>query len=619
MPIGSTPWSLSRFKVWIEIYFVKKDITPAQVAQLILGGVNSSSLTVGTNQLISTLFEKVEFEVIQFASDFSLNEIPTASALIALGRNVEEVSQLSEIHKRLNDMKLLLPVKVWMQASSTVGEPNKENWPAEPFLLFDGYANGSGFRKTSHGADFTLFMIHWLSDLSFSSSVSGSVHPLSAAQLSFFSSVPFGNADAGGAGGKNMVAATVANQFINKLIIQKDFWAAAEVPVPGRPPGLGQTTGGLKTFFKQLCATDIMSFLPVRPAGLTERVKPNTEALRALERFEPFGATYKWGVPLSMNPGDDAVNEIAQAIAMHVSFLTFDNLVGYTIWDKLLELTSEYQMAVVPMIDRALVVPFQPGLRGGARRSILTDEYDQKEETNQMPRPIRGVCVYLGMPGAQAGAEIAGDRRPGDSFNGACWDPSEKDPTLAKGTVMFKEAPPWLSSIVPIFNYPKPIDVFTSGIVPVLDGGSGLTAKVIQEYTKAGRPADIIQKINPTLLRFAKSTYSYEILRGRQGVVGGKLRFDIGPGSTVKVEGSEDPFLRGQNTAFDEHTYASVIRVVTAINAETGGAGTTFHLAFLRNEVENKSDRTSVGENVLWNTKESLWYGCPLIDNPTFD
>lgn len=621
MPENGVPWTLSRFSVWAEVYFLKAGVSASVILTAIANLFPTGSVTV--DFLLGFFFDKVEFEVVQFISKFAVNEIPSATIQIALGRDADTLAA-SAIHTRLKDMKLLLPIKVWMQATSPVGDPVPETWPADPFVVFDGYATNSNFKKSSQSADFTIFMTHWLADLAFSSSVTRATHPTSASQLSFWSSIPFGDPNAGGAGDRNMVGLTSASKFIDLEVIQRDFWGDPARNIPGPVPG--RQGGGLSLFFQQLCGIDIMAFLPVKPAGLTEQLNPNTEALRALARFEPIATDngYKWGAPLAMAvaqqgmPAIDAIGEIADAIAQHISFLTIDNMAGYTIWDKIMELSSEYMFAVVPMVDRALVVPFQPGLRGGYRRTIYSNEYDNLTTSSNMPRPLRGVCVYLGRSGAQAGADGSGDKAPADSYNGACWDVSATDPTFAKGMIMFKQAPRWLSSVVPIFATPKPDQPFANAIVPGWNLGDPVIAAVNAAAAAVKTPADVLQKINPALLRYAKATYAYEVLRGRQGAISGKLRFDIGPGSTVRLEGSEDPFLRNQDTAFDEISYATVVEVVTAINAETGGASTSFQLAFIRSEKENISDRTSVEVNPLWNGANSLWYGCPLLDNAAF-
>ena len=107
----------------------------------------------------------------------------------------------------------------------------------------------------------------------------------------------------------------------------------------------------------------------------------------------------------------------------------------------------------------------------------------------------------------------------------------------------------------------------------------------------------------------AQALYANEILKGRIGQVSGALRFDICPGSTIKVEGVSDRFLPGDDP-IGEDRYATVLRVTYYFDAENPRTGTAFNLAHIRNEKENEAEDTSVKRHPLYTR---VWKGDKLL------
>ena len=107
---------------------------------------------------------------------------------------------------------------------------------------------------------------------------------------------------------------------------------------------------------------------------------------------------------------------------------------------------------------------------------------------------------------------------------------------------------------------------------------------------------------------YARAVYIHQALRGRTGQLNGKLRFDIAPGSTVKIEGTSEPFLKDDGLGYN--LIGDVIRVTIAINAESAQASTAFQLGNVRTESENEDDLTSIDQHPLYTTK---FLGAPLV------
>lgn len=104
-------------------------------------------------------------------------------------------------------------------------------------------------------------------------------------------------------------------------------------------------------------------------------------------------------------------------------------------------------------------------------------------------------------------------------------------------------------------------------------------------------PADAATELKDSEIctRFAKHWYKTEVLSQRYGELSGKLRFDIAPGSTVKIEMPVQGRSSGGPLAPDPdgNMIGYVTEVTYSINAERAVAGTSFKLSFLRTEDED--------------------------------
>lgn len=614
-----SPWSASKFHIWAEAVFSKTD-----------------------NKGVTTT-ETVDFNISQFASTFEINNIPSATILVTVGRRADNpLDIIAQIHNRINDLQLILPIVVKMEVSSSSGDPGPEIWPDGIFTIFEGYATGAGLRKTSRSMEYTFFLTHWLSDLNFSSAITRTTHPLNPNQVSF-AAVMF-TPSAGGVGERHMEASTLAAKYITGDVVTKDFWGSkpniiadsfdttalfaaldADLNINeafdlAYTPQHIVSGGGLKQWFIELSDRDQINFLlPNNNFNISDR--KNYESLRALSRFEPNIEKedgYTHGVPLRMkfdsgvdaagnrdNPKvDDQVSVAADAIAKDIGQTTTQSMASFTVWDKLIQLSSNYCFGVVPLVRRALTVPLTPGLRGKVQRTIWGTQYEQIQMSNVMIRPLRGVVMYRGRAQAMAGSDLEHNQLPPeDATAGIFYEGRKKD-----GLIMFKEVPRWLSDVVPrsAFGTPTKVPVGTAN-----SPDPGATPDPDIYATKT--PAEVMLMMNSMLKRYAQTAYLQEILRGRQGFLSGKLRFDICPGSCVKIEGVEEKGLRGKGTGFEEFQYATVIGVSTAINSETNSAATGYQLMFIRNETENKDDSLTTDANPLWAHPDSKWYGAPMV------
>lgn len=570
-------WNVASFKLWAV--------------------VDLQGLTIPIPGFNTTISLPITFDVVQFTADFELNSIPKAQLSLALGRRADDVSQVAAIHRVINSMKFKLPISVYMQAQPTSTDQFIDNWPLNPdgtaktFRVFKGYTTGCGYRKSMGAAEFVLYAIHWLTDLNFASAVSRQYQPLNPQEYTFMAAVP--NFATGGA--TDLVPTTLSHSLFNTDVIKNDFWGYKQIFGP-----TGETVGGIKQWFTELSNTDLIVSTELQTLGGAGTPVANTDALSALALMEPIDGAYLDGVPLNLDVADTTANQTAEQIASVIAHETFFTMANHTMWDKIVgEFASQFMFSISPLVEKALVVPFIPGLQA-FYTTVLAREYNFIELNAEMPRIVRGVAVVMGMS-MSAGGDMPnnpnGDAGPTSiAYNtvGGLYMPR------TTGQLLLRHAPPWLAAVAKPYldsgtTVPKDKPV-SNAITP--DAGAQTGRNLNQLYLNAKTLWD----------KYAQALYMMEILRGRSGTLSGKLRFDIAPGSTIRIEGSEEPFIDGDKLG--QTLYGSVLRVSISINAESQKAGTAFHIGHIRSEAENSSTDTSVAQHPLWKT---TWAGAPLV------
>jgi hypothetical protein len=559
--------------------------------------------------------EGVAIEVIQSSIDFGQNEIPTATVQVAVGRLADDDKVLSAIHYLIKHLKLFLSVSLYSKITTKATQGVFDKWPvnpdgtAKPFRVFDGHIVGTGFRQTSQGIEFQCSIIHWLSDLNFSSTLSRSSSPQNPGQISFDPNLPqFPNS---GARNANLFtqgsALTQAMPIINPDTLMKDFWGkTVDLPVdPARPVGVAAVgVGGLKQWFTEVCMNDRINWRQIEFGSCVGAIaKPtfekNVEALSALSRIEPLSNGYIDGVPLAMDnrPG---ISNLAAQIATQIGFETFD-IHNHTIWDKLVgQFGVSLMFTLVPQVEKALIVPFSPGLRR-PWATVFANDYDYFERSDIIPRPLRGIGLFVGREFA-AGGHASLNNRPIYNTVGAYYE----NPNRKNGLVVWKEAPRWLSTVVLPHMYTPAFK--GTGAANAFNAGGG-------NVPKEPPPKCKIEQQKAVWCDYARALYIQEILRGRTGRLSGRLRFDIAPGSIIRIEEPEEQFVLSLAKATRSYIYAQVVRVSCVMNSESRKAGTAIQFAFSRDEAENQDPSYSLDRHPLWMNN---WYGAPLVNDPAF-
>ena len=532
--------------------------------------------------------EIVRLDVIRCAASFPLNDRPKCSLAIVLGRRADDVSSVSAIHRIVRKIRNKQKAYVYMKVDKLDVPPDLQgdNWPADPFVVFEGETTGFGYQRTANSVEYVLNLEHWLGNLAYSSMISAISSPSNPAQLIFDSAVVSpSDTEEGVRDTAGFTGLSGAQVFITPETVADDLWGQ------GIQPWLISLTR-FDTIVDALIGTE-----PGQNLG--DGTSGNAVARLALERIEPRpSGVYTLGVPLDLDPAaySGTMDLVAGQIEFDLGDQSLNALASSTMWDKLIQYTSTYMLALVPLVDKALVVPYMPGLRK-AFATIRADEYEFGKITGDMPAILRGVGIFGG-PDWEAGGELPGDVPisfqdfgPGGYYQGA-----------SSGLILFKRAPTWM--IPSGRSLGSDESSGAGGLVHsnAISAGIGNASLLVPPSQQAADSALLMDK-------YAQCLYIYEVLKARAGDISGKLRFDIAPGSTIKIESCGEQFL-GVSDQLGEEIWAAVMQVDFVIDAEAPRCSTSFHVAHLRGRDENELEGTSIEAHPLWKTQ---WYGAPLI------
>jgi hypothetical protein len=193
---------------------------------------------------------------------------------------------------------------------------------------------------------------------------------------------------------------------------------------------------------------------------------------------------------------------------------------------------------------------------------------------------------------------------------------------------MFVGAPRWMDDWV---NFDPQAAVGEADIIKTLSKPSH-DATGVDEAAIKRNPGAEVKVWNDAMRQYAQMIYASNALRGREGTVVGKLRFDIAPGTTIMIQAKGDKYLgeysdlqglleqEGLSEGVDTlatDMYGFVAKVHISINAEQASATTAFELTNLRTEAENEqvSGRFSMPEHPFFGPRYFKY--APLVPGLT--
>lgn len=513
------------------------------------------------------VIDGAQVDIEKYEASFSLNTIPVASITLSLGR--DPGGRLATIHRIFDELYLRRPAQVFLKVTPGNLGPMAD-WPKGYFLAFDGFTTGAAVDRDPGMAGLQIGLTHWLDELSHGSMLCQTSSPRNPSDMVFNAVLP--GAPAALTGVDQASAATTAEGIAADLGHEIFNWYRHLLDLGPNGIGLALETG-----------IDLGVGLP----------QANAAVKRALARFED--GTYTFGQKLAMDATVRDTELVATAIQQHLSTESRDSTVAQTMWDKLVELAGQYMFAVVPMVDRCLLVPWTPLLRTTYKNGLSADLNSGFRPRLGMPRLLRGVAV-VGGRGFESFNEQArtGPMDISVPGVGGVYAP------FKSGEVAFVDAPRWMAGIDLTTTASD-----TAGVNGVRgaaqDPGVGAAPKGKTPKEQALNNAGLMN-------RFAQHMYGLKALEFRQGPLNGPLRFDIAPGSVVYV-GQEGELFAGAEDRLAADMVGAVTTVSLCVDTRSKVAVTAFHLSHLRTLGENSRPGTSMVRHPLY---KDTWSGAPL-------
>lgn len=566
----------------------------------------------GTAKGGASLFVRVkgtEVPVAQFSMTYGLNAIPVATALIALGRDARtgNDSAIYELNELLQQM-----VEVQVEIRGSLGDwspagtnGQRKQWPDGTHILFIGYVSGVSYRRSLGRVSLVLNMKNKMVDLTMSSGGSADVVPGAPHDLM----LPFGTE---GAGAK--LVGTAAGKFTAELPADLNVDFSKGVLKVLYNLSQENQLQVHKAWCDGLSSTGPEAFTRknIRAARVIEGVGDwlgianyETAAGRKSGEYTLAGGgpvtTFSKLYPLQIHQNG------REHTAQRMGDVVAASMAGTSMWSMMIgALLPEFGVGIIPIAQSALMAPVLP-MSKNPYKVIPPGEYADFNLKTLSTRPLYGVAV-LGNYSTATLAKLATDNKQcvGASFVAKAFDGSDAN----DGMWMFVPAPRWMDDWT---NYDP--DALKggegAGVVKLLSKPSHDDTGIDAEAVKRDPDAETADW-NDVMEQYARMVYAANALRGREGTIVGKLRFDISPGSTILLSTKGDLASAGADK-LAVPLYAFVSRVTVSINAEQASANTSFELTNIRNEVENsQSDgRFSMDTHPFF--RENFFNGAPLV------
>ncbi len=518
-----------------------------------------------------------------FQASFVVNMIPTAHIVIPVGKSVnlekeEEVIRARELSEQLKQFQKI-EVYLTIEGEFAPGA----DWPAEEIKVFNGYVTGTSTTRSTGVISVLVMATHWLMDLDASSALSDEI--TSGSPLSF--RLPPTGASLG---------STITDPSDPSLVkFSSDLWVSS-----------------LKEKFKILCkAGSIIRGMVCKPSTDT-RLIAQTQLTNdiALPRLEDkangrFDDTSKIDVPkIALVPQLGLT--IKGTISQSVNGKIFNGSTGHsTLWEKLEEIARLFEVTIIPTVDSATVVPMSPCLVGDdvpRQVTIKANEYYSLKPSEPTFRVWRGVSI-IGQDDFQLGSVDTDDSQAKLATFGSsgCYIadedadlPQDYRDRAVHGTLQFMNAPDWVqdSSMKAALAMPatlpktavngspnhtmEDIEATANFVGPPAPAGADPTNPNVRDDDAAKSLGDL----------YAKWYYWTHQFLARTGNISGKLRFDIAPGSIVRIEDLDGKLY--EDPAEFGYLYALVTSVQVTVDAVHAQASTAFTISHIRRESEKK-------------------------------
>jgi hypothetical protein len=523
------------------------------MANVVASGVESLTLSI----------EDAEFEVTSFSSTWQVNAIPSCEIRVAVGYNAF-TSQLAAIHSSGNSVLRRAPATVNLQM---VGDQKAgKAWPGGG-VIFEGYVHSIRPTRSTQGVSVNITLYHWLSDLNTSHMGFGRFSPTTMWDI--FKNRP------------------IVNSLGMSDWLFKDEATAVEIEEVYDSDLYDLFKEGLNFSLTDVEMPWFREVDGVKPEAFHEK------AVAALDRLTNLGCKLTAAVAAgtSAKPLDEiAILEMMGAIAHNQAG-------GTTAWSKLVAFCNIFQIGIIPAVEDVYIAPLVPGAVDPGLE-IGNDEIDLGGGSGFDVNLSRGVVMY---PYRQLVYPLGGIPSESDGLAVQCMGQYVLKPgtmgTALEGAIDMIQAPR-------IFS----IDFVMGGDA---EGSEGTEQEEVspdseppEDGTTAGDPDEAPKYVYAD--DWCKNYYWNYVFGRRVQLVDSRLRFDLTPGTIVKVDIAQASAgsAAGSLPGFAGNViYGQAEKIVYSISADSNSISTKILVKYVKSEKDKElADSEGANESPLFDT-----------------
>lgn len=548
-------------------------------------------------EIFATLYasngDRVPLDVSSFNMSFEEGGIPTAMIKLVIGSSLQPSGAvklaLAHVYASEFEKRNRVTVSIRAKGHQTPGKTWVAAKVPPPTVIFDGYLSGPGYHMQTSAASLTLQLDHWLVNLACTSKFSYLIHPSSNAGFDRSVSTRFPGQGTGadaskpvGIHGEYALNNEDAPKKLGEAIVEV-FTAYASV----------DTISEQERIDSQIPASD--------------KFKTNQIAISALQRFFT-------GKKAKLSMTGVSAGSLARQVSQGMSSMICAPSSGNTFWETLKTLSDKFYFSIIPTVNTVNLVPALKFTKNidTAKFTILAQTYHQLGISAEIAQlPIAKVRLFGVSQNSADAARAQTDKSkiPVVGLIGmADLSVANADkPEFAQGATLTVAAPVWLTGM----DFCRYCGESVPAATAIKDAAnpSAPSKEPTLPPPEEERQITASSKMGN---RLATAILTDAVFGARRGTITGMLRFDIAPGTPVRIEviGKNIPFAGGNNK--QRFLYAYVYKVDCVICGESKQAYTTLHMSNIRTEKEQTSIKgLATGGHPVY---DELWSGTDLLD-----
>lgn len=552
--------------------------------------------------------------ITKFSVTYTLNDIPTANVSLNMGTRLDDQRKANEQKTTYIDFQWLntkprVKIKFSMYCSDTSGA-RKVIYKDD--TIFNGYINNMTIDNSDSVYSVQLSIIHWMSDMTHATMVGSFIQNAKTESIGF---AKF--ADVLGIGRHGEVDVTRSMLSVWPQLTNVIGYDTRQGCIIAQ---------FIKPLFK-LLAKNSVAKRHIKDLGLLKQNNFSYECICKLKTVEDDQSV----LPVVWN---EELRELMQNVIQNqVLGVTLEAFLGSTMWDKLLEICSEFDLAIIPGVNEFWIQPFTPGTRGvdsqGAhdiQKSKKISEVVFAQISCASSIPVKACVIparFAYNPMLEQNTKVESDEKvateavgnnsqlvmfPRYRFTGAA-----QSAGLLPGKILMKQPPSWLTtnvlSTIPMRGVSTTQDtddinakmketdrkIYYQPAEPITIANNGKVAAIKQYIYKESEMMKERVLRNRTNLyityeRVAKAYYFNELFNQQMLTISTPVTFGVVPGSTIYISKSNLATTE-TNVGFRKPTIKSseadayvgtARRITVTVDSENKRASTQFELNHVR-------------------------------------